>query len=230
MIFSAPFDGFVESVAVAPGDFVQSEAALFALDATALRLEEGELLADLSRYAREREQAEAKRDLAAMRVAEAQRDQVSARLRRLRRQIDLTVARAPWGGFVLDDGNLAERLGAPVRQGDPLLRFAQLDGLYFELAVKEADAPLIAVGTEVDIAFRSRPDEVLRAVVTRIEPEASVQSDGAVFIVRAMPVDGLADWWRPGMTGLGKLITPKRSLMDIFTRRLRDWLHLQLWW
>lgn len=230
MVFTAAFDGFVEGVAVSPGDFVAAEGQLYALDATALRLEEGELLADLSRYEREREQAEAQRDLAAMRVAEAQRDQVSARLQRLRRQISQTVAVAPFAGFVLDDGNLSERLGAPVQQGDALLRFAQLDGMYFELAVKEADASLIAIGTEVDIAFRGRPDEVVTARVSRIEPEAVVQGQGAFFIVRATPVEGLEDWWRPGMTGLGKLITDKRSLMDIFTRRLRDWLHLQLWW
>ncbi|WP_221032089.1 efflux RND transporter periplasmic adaptor subunit [Actomonas aquatica] len=230
MVFSAPFDGFVESVAVEPGDFVAAGQPLYALDGTALRLEEAEMLADLSRYVREREQAEAKRDLAAMRVAEAQRDQVQARLARLRRRIAQTAAQAPFAGFVLDDGNLRERLGAPVRQGDSLLRFAQLDGLYFELAVPEADAPLIADGTPVEIAFRSRPDETITATVTRIEPEAVVQAEGAVFIVRAAPDGALPDWWRPGMTGIGKLITEKRSLADIFTRRLRDWLRLQLWW
>lgn len=230
MVFSAPFDGFVASVRVAPGDFVAAGEGLFALDGTALRLEEAEQLADLSRFAREREQAEAERDLAAMRVAEAQRDQVQARLQRLRRQIEQTSAVAPFAGYVLDDGNLSERLGAPVRQGDALLRFAQLDGMYFELAVPEADAPLVADGTVVEIAFRSRPDEVFDATVTRIEPEAVVQATGAVFVVRAAPAGELPAGWRPGMTGIGKLITEKRSLLDIFTRRLRDWLHLQLWW
>lgn len=230
MVFSAPFDGFVKSVAVAPADFVREGGELFALHDTALRLEEGELLADLSRYARERELAEAKRELAGMRVATAQRDQVAARLERLRRQIGQTVARAPFGGVVLDDGNLRERLGAPVREGDSLLRFAQLDGLYFELAVPEADAPLMQEGRRVEIAFRSRPDQIVAAVVTRIEPEAVVRDAGAVFIVRAAPEGAPADWWRPGMTGIGKVITERRSLFDIFTRRLRDWLRLQLWW
>src|SRR5690606_1224628 len=113
-VFSAPFDGFVENVSVAPGDFVEPGEPLFALDATALRLEEAEKLADLSRHEREREQAEAKRDLAAMRVAEAQRDQVRAQLERLRRRIDQAVSVAPFAGYVLDDGDLGERLGAPV--------------------------------------------------------------------------------------------------------------------
>ncbi|MCF3649930.1 efflux RND transporter periplasmic adaptor subunit [Synoicihabitans lomoniglobus] len=230
MVFSAPFDGFVESMMVAPGDAIEPGTPLFALDSTALRLEEAELLADLSRFLREREQAEAKRDLAAMRVAEAQRDQIQARLQRLRRQISQATATTPFAGIVLDDGNLSERLGAPVRQGDALLRYAQLDGLFFELSVPEADAPLIAVGTRVEIAFRSRPDEVVVAEVSRIEPEAVVGATGAVFMVRAVPEVTAADWWRPGMTGIGKLITEKRSLLDIFTRRLIDWLRLQLWW
>lgn len=230
MVFSAPFDGFLESVSVSAGDAVALGGELFALDSASLRLQEGEMLADLSRYAREREQAEAARDLAAMRVAEAQRDQVAARLARLRRQIEQTRARAPFSGVVLDDGDLRERLGAPLRQGDAVLRFAQLDGLYFELAVPEADARLIGEGSRVEIAFRSRPDDVQEAVVTRIEPEAVVMSAGAMFIVRATPAGGAADWWRPGMTGIGKVVTPNRSLLDIFTRRVRDWLHLQLWW
>lgn len=230
MVFSAAFDGFVEGVSVAPGDRVVAGQTLFALDETALRLEEAELLADLSRFAREREQAEAKRELAGMRVAEAQRDQVAARLQRLQRKISQTVAVAPFAGVVLDDGNLAERLGAPVRQGDALMRFAQLDGLFFELEVPEGDAILMEEGGEVEIAFRSRPDEVLHATITRIEPEAAVGGQGAFFRVRAIPADGGETWWRPGMTGIGKLITEKRSLADIFTRRLRNWLHLQLWW
>lgn len=230
MVFSAAFDGFVESVSVAPGDSVAVGQTLFALDETALRLEEAELLADISRFAREREQAEAKRELAGMRVAEAQRDQVAARLQRLQRSISQTIAVAPFAGVVLDDGNLAERLGAPVRQGDALLRFAQLDGLFFELEVPEGDATLMKEGGDVEIAFRSRPDEVVSATITRIEPEAAVGGKGAFFRVRAIPVEGGENWWRPGMTGIGKLITEKRSLADIFTRRLRNWLHLQLWW
>lgn len=230
MVFSAPFDGFIAAVHVAPGDVVPAESPLFALEDTALRLEEGELLADLSRFSREREQAEAQGDLAEMRVAEARRDQVAARLKKLRRQIAQTVVRAPFAGTTLDDGNLAERLGAPVRQGDALLRFARLDGLFFELSVPEADAPLIQTGGPVEIAFSGRPDEIQRARVVRVEPEAVTQESGAFFIVRAEPTAAQPDWWRPGMTGIAKLATERRSLFDIFTRRLRDWLHLKLWW
>jgi hypothetical protein len=230
MIFSAPFDGFIAAAHVTPGDVVPAEGPLFALDDTGLRLEEAELLADLSRFAREREQAEAAGDLAQMRVAEARRDQVAARLQKLRRQIAQTVVRAPFAGTTLDDGDLAERLGAPVRQGDALLRFAQLDGLYFELSVPEADAPLIRPGGPVEIAFRGRPDEIQRARVARVEPEAVTQERGAFFIVRAEPETVPPEWWRPGMTGIAKLATEQRSLFDIFTRRLRDWLHLKLWW
>lgn len=230
MVFSAPFDGFMAAVHVAPGDVVAESGALFALDDTGLRLEEGELLADLSRFNREREQADAAGDLALMRVAEARRDQVAARLEKLRRQIAQTVVRAPFGGTTLDDGRLSERLGAPVRQGEALLRFARLDGLYFELLVPEADAPLVRVGGPVEIAFSGRPDEVQRARVTRVEPEATAEGRGAFFIVRAEPDGAQPDWWRPGMTGIAKVSTERRSLFDIFTRRLRDWLHLQLWW
>lgn len=230
MVFSAPFDGFVAAVHVAPGDLVEEGAPLFALEDTRLRLEEGERLADLSRYSREREQAEASGDLALMRVAEARRDQVAAQLKKLRHQIAQTVVRAPFTGTALDDGDLSERLGAPVRQGDPLLRFARMEGLYFELLVPEADAPLIEVGGPVEVAFSGQPDEIHAARVVRVEPEAVAEERGAFFVVRAEPANEQLPWWRPGMTGIAKLSTERRSLFDIFTRRLRDWLHLKLWW
>lgn len=230
VVFAAPFEGFLAEVAVSPGELVAEGAPLFTLDATALRLEEGELLADLSRFLREREQAEAAREPAAMRVAEAQREQVAARLARLRRQIEQTTVRAPFAGRVLDDGNLRERLGAPLRTGDALLRFAPPEGLFFELAVPEADVALLVPGGPVELAFRGRPGEPQAAVVTRIEPEAVIREGGAVFLVRATATGETPAWWRPGMTGIAKLDTAERSLADIFTRRLRDWLRLRLWW
>ncbi len=215
MVFSAPFDGFIKSLAVSPGDVVPASGELFSLEDTELRLEEGELLADLSRFNREREQSEATHDLALMRVAEARRDQVEARLARIHRKISQAVVRAPFAGTALDDGNLSERLGAPVRQGDALMRFAQLEGLYFELAVPEADGHLITLGGPVEIAFSGNPDMIIKAKVTRLEPEATSREAGAFFTVWAEPTGRQPEWWRPGMTGIGKMDTERRSLFDI---------------
>lgn len=230
MVMTAPFDGFIAAARTAPGMIVPAGGELFALDDTALRLEAGEVLAETSRYAREREQAEAAGNLADMRVAQARQDQAEARLSRLRRQIGQTVVRAPFTGTTLDDGRLSERLGAPVRQSDALMRFARMDGLYFELAVPEADAPLMRPGRAVEIAFSGRPADTQHATVTLVEPEAVTKANGAFFTVRAAPVAAQPAWWRPGMTGIAKVITERRSLFDLFTRRLVDWLRLKLWW
>jgi multidrug resistance efflux pump len=230
MLFTAPFDGFVSGAPAQAGTFVAKGDALFALDDNVLRLEEAETLAEASRYERERERADAEGRLAEMRVAAAQGQQVAARLARLRREIAQATVRAPFAGYVLDDGNLSQRLGAPVRQGDTLLRFAKLDGLYFELAVPERDAPLIASGGTGEVAFSGQPRDTQPVTITRVEPEAVARETGAVFLARAAPAGAQAEWWRPGMTGIAKIKTEKRSLFDIFTRRLRDWLHLKLWW
>jgi len=36
-------------------------------------------------------------------------------------------------------------------------------------------------------------------------------------------------WWRPGMTGLCKLSTEKRTLFWILTHRTVDFLRMKLW-
>jgi hypothetical protein len=66
--------------------------------------------------------------------------------------------------------------------------------------------------------------------VERIVPLASPDQDRRnAFEVRAR-LDQTAGWMRPGMEGLVKFNTGKRTLLDIGTRRIRDTLRLWLWW
>mgnify|MGYP006955695645 CR=1 FL=1 len=38
------------------------------------------------------------------------------------------------------------------------------------------------------------------------------------------------DWWRPGMTGIGRLDAGNRTLIWLATHRTIDFLRLRLWW
>ena len=81
-----------------------------------------------------------------------------------------------------------------------------------------------------EIAFASQPELKFSIRVERIEPVAEVRDGGNVFPVRATFVDPLETWYRPGMTGGGKLTVGKRRLIWIFTHETIDFLRMLLWW
>lgn len=229
-LLGAPFDGYVKAAGVAPGDAVAEGAELFALDDTALRLQEVSLRADVSRYRAEAERARGEGRMAEMRVAQAQEQQASADLELVRHQLASATARAPFAGIVLDDGDLRERLGAPVKRGDLLLKLARADRLYVELNVPERDVDDLRQQARVELAFASRPDLTFAAKVERLEPMAVAKDGGGVFLLRAELTGAPPEWARPGMTGLAKVDAGRRTWFWIATHRLVDWLRLQLWW
>jgi hypothetical protein len=53
---------------------------------------------------------------------------------------------------------------------------------------------------------------------------------GNVFLVQCGFPESFPSWWRPGMTGVGKLNAGKQTLLWIFTHRTMDFLRLKLWW
>lgn len=224
----APFDGYIAEVPVRPGDLVHEGQLLLKLDTSDLLVEQASAAADVQRRASEAEKAEADRQLSDLRVARAMQAQAEAQLALIRYRLSRAEIRAPFDGVVVE-GDLRERIGAPVKAGDVLLKVSQLKKLYVEMRVLERDIDQIAHSTTADVAFASRPEDTFGVAINRIEPEGLADRDGNVFIVRgdfARP----ADWFRPGMSGLAKINAGHRSLLWIGTHRLVDFLRLKFWW
>ena len=85
-----------------------------------------------------------------------------------------------------------------------------------------------------EMLTRSHPDRKIKFEVERINPVAEISGQNNVFKVRATFVDvDLANdfqWLRPGMEGVAKIdIPPKRSYGFLWTRRLVNWIRMQLW-
>lgn len=226
---TAPFDGHIESVSKRIGDDVKTGEELMRLDQSDLLLQQAELEAEKTRYGREAEKSEASNAFADMLIAQALRDQTAARLEIVVDKIKRSVMAAPFDGCVVE-GDLLERIGSPVKQGDVVFKIARLEGLYIELEVKESEIHNAQKAKTGEIALSSRPQEKHGIEVVRIEPAAVEKKDGNIFIVRCTISGKIPSWWRPGMTGVGKLNAGRRTLLWIFTHRTVDFLRLKLWW
>jgi multidrug resistance efflux pump len=226
---TAPFDGHLDSVAVRVGDHVEQGEQLLSLDQTDLLLREAELIAEKNRYLGELDRARATGALADLRITQARLDQVTARHDLVRHQLSQSAIKAPFSGVVVE-GDLIERIGSPLRQGDTLFKLARIENLYAELEVDEADIHDVDAEFPGDIAFTSRPQDRYPIRVFRIEPVAVAKEEGNVFIVHADFAGPPQPWWRPGMTGVAKITAGERSLVWIATHRTIDFLRLRLWW
>ena len=225
----ASFEGYLAEAHARPGDLVVAGQELVRLDTSDLRVELAAALSEQRRYAAEAEKAEADRRLADMRAFRAQEAQAVAQVDLIRHRLDRASLKAPFDGVVVE-GDLRERIGAPVRAGDVLMRVSRLDGLYVQMDVPERDIDLIAASEHAQIAFTTRPEDTFDVEIERIEPAAVVDRDGNTFVVRGRLRMDQADWLRPGMTGVAKIAAGQRNFLWIATHRLVDFVRLKFWW
>jgi hypothetical protein len=101
--------------------------------------------------------------------------------------------------------------------------------LYAEADISETDIQHILGSTQGEIAFVSQSRVKYPVTIQAIEPAAVTKKEGNVFLVRLQPQNP-ADWWRPGMTGLCKVVAERESLFWIVTHRTVDFLRMKLWW
>ena len=226
---TVPYDGYISKVFVRPGDVVPQGAPLLQMDTAELQLEQSAAMADLHRYEREAEKARAGKLLADMRIAQAMAEQAQARLDVVRYRIEKATISSPFRSVVMD-GDLRERLGSPIKQGEGLFKLARADRMYVEGQIHERDVHEILGRTNGEIAFVSQPKLKFPVQIATIEPAALPKPGGNFFIVRCVVEGGPPEWWRPGMSGLIKFNVEERTLFWILTHRTTDFLRMKLWW
>jgi biotin carboxyl carrier protein len=229
MVFvPAPFDGFLREVHVEIGDKVAQGAATVGLDTRELLLEESMAAAEVSRFAREAEKAQAVWQLADMQIALARQHQSAARLELVRDRLAHAQLRAPMTGVVVE-GELKKNLGGPVKKGDLLLKIARLDSTYVEVEIDQTDIHEAAPGRRGELAFVGRPDLKVALVIERIEPMSTMKDGRNFFLARARLDAEVQSWWRPGMGGTAKIDAGDRSLLWVLTHRSLRFLQRALW-
>jgi hypothetical protein len=223
----APYDGYIDQVFVRTGDSVTNGQPLVTLNRNEQLLDQASALADVARYQRESEKDRAANNIADMRIADAEAAQAQAQLDLIRYRLASATVRAGFNGFVVE-GDLREHLAAPVKQGDELFKVARIDALYAQAEISERDVTYIMGKSKGEIAFVTQPKLKYSVTIQTIEPAAVPKNDRNIFEVR-LKLEQAEKWWRPGMTGVCKLSTGKRTLFWILTHRTTDFLRMKLW-
>lgn len=227
----APFQGYLREAPARAGDEVRQGQVLAVLEDKDLRLERVRWESELEVALRKEREAMAGNDRVALRLASAQANQARAQLDLVLERLGRVQVVAPFDGIVVR-GDLSQELGSPVEQGKVLFELAPLDAWRVILKVDERDIAHVALGRPGELVLTSLPGQSFPLAVKRITPVSVAEEGRNYFRVEAeLDKASVADPGkiRPGMEGVGKVESGRRSLLWIWTHRFTDWLRMK-WW
>ena len=224
---TVPFDGFIHQAPFRAGDLVDEGDVLCLLDDRDLRLDRLVKAGRLRQLEQQLQEAVSQHDRAQSSIIRAQLGQVQAELDLADAQLARTVLKAPFPGLIVS-GDLSQRLGSAVRQGDVLFEVAPLDSYRVILKVDERRIADVRVGQRGNLVLFSLPGQEYGFTVSKITPIAKAEEGRNYFRVEAA-LDSVDENLRPGMEGVGKVDVDRRSLALIWVRDMREWLTLFFW-
>ncbi|HEV7299310.1 MAG TPA: HlyD family efflux transporter periplasmic adaptor subunit [Tepidisphaeraceae bacterium] len=225
---SAPFEGFLGAVHAKPGEKVVKGQKLFELKTEELRLKQldAEKRALSAMRTADKHRADRTR-IADYKIAMADHDAAKAEADLLAWQVAQATVVAPMDGEVLK-GDLADKVGSPVKREDVLMEVGPIDNLKVELAVNERDIQFINQTQTGEIATNALPSEGYAIKIERIVPMSTPKESSNVFTVYAT-ADTVSPSWRPGAEGEARINIEKKPLIWIWTHRLVEFMQLKLW-
>jgi RND family efflux transporter MFP subunit len=224
----APYDGYIAAASVRAGDQVHAGDVLARMDDRDLQLEESKAVADDELAQRKLREAMGRGEAAAVRIAEADAQQMDAALALVREKHSRAAITAPFDGRIVS-GDLTQQLGAPVEQGHVLFEIAPLDAWRVVLKIDEHDIVQVTEGQPGELVLAGLPGEHFGIKVTRVSPVAQPEDGRNSFRVEATLVAGSAKHIQPGMEGVGKVSAGERSLLWIGFHRVFNWVRYTLW-
>lgn len=223
----APFEGYLDTAAVKAGERVTAEQEMSRLDDRDLTLEKLGFLSEQAKLQRQYEEAVANRDRSEAKVVQAQLEQNRAELDLVISKLARTRLRAPFDGLVVS-GDLSQRLGSAVEQGEVLFEVAPLDSYRVILWVDEHRMADIREGLQGRLVLNALPETAFDFDLSQVTPVTEARDGGNFFRVEAALTAPLPEL-RPGMEGVGKIEVDDRKLIWIWTYPLQQWLRLKLW-
>lgn len=226
-VIVAPFDGYLESSDVKAGERVAQGQEMSRLDDRDLTLEKLSYLSEQAKLQRQYEEAVAKRERAEAAVIQTQLEQNRAQLNLVESKLSRTRLRAPFDGIVIT-GDLSQRLGGAIEQGEVLFEVAPLDSYRVILWVDEHRMADITELQQGKLVLNSLPEQTSAFKVTQVTPVTEARDGVNHFRVEAVLMDAIPEM-RPGMKGIGKIEVGERKLIWIWTYPALQWLKLKLW-
>lgn len=224
----SPFDGYLKSVEVRPGDRIEAgKTVLATLDTTDLRLNLAAAEAERASKLKEADASRTAGKIAEAQIAEAEAEGIDARMDLLRHQIERAEVRAPIDGVVLA-GDLEKLVGAPLRTGDMLFEVSPSDAFAVRIAVPEDRVIDVKAGQKGTLAAAAYPGERIGFVVERVEKVAQVVDHSNVFQVDAR-LERVPEWVRAGMEGEARIEVGRASYAALWTRGLANWIRMRMW-
>jgi Barrel-sandwich domain of CusB or HlyD membrane-fusion/GAF domain len=229
----APVDSFLKTVHVRAGDLVKKDQLLLELSDEELHLEQRRLQTEVARHETSFAEAQAKQDRTQLVISTAHIAESQAQLDLVEQQLIRTQLRAPFDAQIIQ-GDLNERLGAPIKRGDLLLTLTPSRELRVMLEVDERDVGQLKVGTQGALKLSALPEQNFGLVVERVMPVAKPELGRNMFLAEARISNSPnattgTDALRPGLQGLARLDVGQRPLYWLIGHRISDWLRLK-WW
>ncbi len=129
-----------------------------------------------------------------------------AALSRAQEQLGYTTIRSPLSGVVyerrIEPGEITSTMG-----GDPLLRVADLNSVYFEATVPERLAPQVHPGQRVTVTIHSDGEQSLEGTVKLLVPVADPGSRNFLARITIPKAPGVS---RPGTYASGSIVLEER--------------------
>ena len=230
-IVPAPFDGYLKSVSVDVAQEVKAGQLLATLDDAELRMRLAAAQADQLSYLKQADIARRDGKLAEEQMYKADAQKSQSTMDELQLKIKAAQLAAPADGVIFN-GDLKQRLGAPLKTGDVLFEIGRRDKLRAQLSVAEDQVATLVRDQHGELATAAHPEDRIAFTVTRIDPVAQVVNQKNVFKVEATfdskDIQGKT-WMRPGMEGVAKVDVGKARYFWLWTHRLWDWLRMKLW-
>lgn len=226
-VVSAPFDGFVGSTYVRAGDTVKQGQLLATLDDHELMIEKARWSSERDQYDNRLREAMATHDLAEVQVLGAQLNQAEAELNLVTKKIEYAHLVAPFDGLVVS-GDLSQQVGAPVEAGKKLFEIAPLQSYRVILQIDEREIRHIKIGQPGMLVITGIAGDPQALMIQKVTPVATAEDGKNFFRVEASLSDA-STRLRPGMEGIGKVVTDRHSLWWVLIHSFTDWLTLTLW-
>jgi RND family efflux transporter MFP subunit len=221
------FDGMVSQVYVHEGQFVHR----------------GDVLADLADWNDREALAGAKakyetalaqmnRALAVSDGSEAgtqrlQAEYWNSEVQRARERLELVHLRAPIDGWVTTP-HMENLVGRHLDAGDPFAEVEDNSHALVDVAIDEADIPLLNSGAKAAVKLNGFPMRVFKGNVAVLSPKSTVQGQARYFYARVSTPnpDGVM---RPGMQGQCKISVGWRPVGYVLFRRSLLWGYEKVW-